>query len=204
MEKSFRQSLNVKNMEDRALATIKTMLNERNLKVEQPESLGSPVDDTKMYNFGGVLVIFSEKTRVSDNNLTAYIKFALENNYTNGTIVISQIPSSESVLNSVRKYINKPENPMLQIFDIRSVGFNRSLHVKVPRHRILAKNEISELEVRYNISKAKEQLPWIDSQDPMAKWVGARPGDIIEIIRFSESAGASPYYRYCVANVSDT
>jgi DNA-directed RNA polymerase subunit H (RpoH/RPB5) len=190
-------------MEERALAVIKTMLIARNFKIEQPEPLGSPVDDTRMYNFGGVLVIFSEKNRVSDSNLTSYIKFASENNYTNGTVVISQIPSSESVLNSVRKYISKDENPLLQIFDIRNIQVDKSLHVKVPRHRILTSNEASQLEVRFNISKPRDQLPWIDSQDPMAKWIGERPGDIVEIIRFSESAGASSYYRYCVANVSD-
>ena len=190
-------------MEERALAVIKTMLVSRNFKIDEPETLGSPVDDTRMYNFGGVLVIFSEKNRVSDSNLTSYIKFASENNYTNGTIVISQIPSSESVLNSVRKYIAKDDNPLLQIFDIRNIQVDKSLHVKVPRHRILTSKEASQLETRFNISKPRDQLPWIDSQDPMAKWIGARPGDIVEIIRFSESAGAASYYRYCVANVSD-
>jgi len=127
-------------MEERALAVIKTMLIARNFKIDEPESLGAPVDDTRMYNFGGVLVIFSEKNRVSDSNLTSYIKFASENNYTSGTIVISQIPSSESVLNSVRKYISKEDNPLLQIFDIRNIQVDKSLHVKVPRHRILAAN----------------------------------------------------------------
>lgn len=191
-------------MEDRALATIKTMLVSRGIKVEEHESLGSPVDDTRMYNFAGVLVVFSEKTRVSDSNLSAYIKFASENNYNNGTLVISQIPSSESVLNSVRRYISDSDNPLLQIFDIRSIQTDISKHVKVPSHRLLSKSELSALEVQFNIGKPRDQLPWIDSQDPMAKWIGARPGGVIEIIRFSESAGAAPYYRYCVANVSDS
>ena len=32
--------------------------------------------------------------------------------------------------------------------------------------------------------------------------IEAKPGDIVEIIRKSESAGATPYYRVCVADVT--
>jgi DNA-directed RNA polymerase subunit H (RpoH/RPB5) len=190
-------------MEDRAIETIKGMLAIRGLIVDKPEVI-TPLDDTRMYNFGGVLVIFSEKSRISDSNITSYIKFAEANNYTNGTIIISQIPSSDTIINIVREYINNPENPLLQIFDIRRLQFDVVKHVKVPKHRIIEKSELSLLEKKYNILAPKNQLPWIDSQDAIAKWIGARPGDVIEIIRFSESAGATPYYRYCVANVLDT
>jgi DNA-directed RNA polymerase subunit H (RpoH/RPB5) len=64
--------------------------------------------------------------------------------------------------------------------------------------------EIQLLQKRMNITDCKKQLPWIDSQDAMAKWLGARTGDVIEISRLSESAGNSKYYRYCVSNVLET
>lgn len=191
-------------MEERAILTLKGMLNARSFKVETPELLGNPLDDTKMYNFDGVLVIFSEKSRINESNLNSYINFAKDNNYTNGTIIVSQIPSSESILNLVRNYINVKENPMLQIFDIRRLQFDITTHRKVPSHRIISSNEVAILEKKFNIINVKQQLPWIDSQDAMAKWIGARPNDIIEIVRFSESAGSTPYYRYCVSNVLET
>ena len=56
----------------------------------------------------------------------------------------------------------------------------------------------------YKISNPESQLPSIDSQDTMVKWVGAIPGDVIEVIRHSDSAGQSLYYRYCVEDVSVT
>jgi DNA-directed RNA polymerase I, II, and III subunit RPABC1 len=191
-------------MEERAILVLKDMLNARSFKVETPELLGNPLDDTKMYNFNGVLVIFSEKSRINESNLNNYINFAKDNSYTNGTIIDSQITSSESILNLVRNYINVKENPLLQIFDIRRLQFDITTHRKVPSHRIISSKEVAILEKKFNITNVKNQLPWIDSQDAMAKWIGARPDDIIEIIRFSESAGSTPYYRYCVSNVLET
>jgi DNA-directed RNA polymerase subunit H (RpoH/RPB5) len=104
----------------------------------------------------------------------------------------------------VRDHINDPKKALLQIFAINRLQFDITTHRKVPRHRILDQAEIEKLEKKMNITDSKTQLPWIDSQDAMAKWIGARPGDIVEILRFSESAGATAYYRYCVANVLET
>jgi DNA-directed RNA polymerase I, II, and III subunit RPABC1 len=202
MEKSFRLTLYDK-MEDRAIVVLKSMLALRGIVVDTPEIV-TPLDDTRMYNFGGILVIFSEKSRISESNLTSYIKFADANGFTSGTIIVSQIPPSETIVNLVREYINDPKNPLLQIFDIRRLQFDVMQHAKVPRHRILKQAEVSLLEKKFNILVPKDQLPWIDSQDAIARWIGARPSDVIEIIRFSESSGATPYYRYCVANVLDT
>ena len=42
------------------------------------------------------------------------------------------------------------------------------------------------------------QLPWIRASDPAAKALGAKPGDIIKIIRKSKLAGYSIAYRYVV------
>ena len=92
----------------------------------------------------------------------------------------------------------------MQIFNIRYLQFDISTHRKVPQHRMMDSEEIQQLQKRMNITELKKQLPWIDSQDAMAKWLGARTGDIIEISRLSESAGNSKYYRYCVSNVLET
>jgi DNA-directed RNA polymerase subunit H (RpoH/RPB5) len=191
-------------MEERAIDTLKSMLSSRAIKVENVESLGNPIDETRMYSIGGVLVIFSEKSRMTDTLLQTYITFADENNYKHGTIIVALVPPSENVLDAVRSHNNVPANPLLQIFDIRRLQFDITTHRKVPRHRILEKEEISKLEKKMNVVDPKRQFPWIDSQDAMAKWIGARPGDVVEIVRFSESAGDSKYYRYCTGNVKET
>ena len=46
-------------------------------------------------------------------------------------------------------------------------------------------------------------LPKIDCQDPMAKWIGARPGDVVEITGLCEASCENKRYRYCVADVTN-
>lgn len=190
-------------MEEQALLTLKAILSLRNIKYDSNDFLGSPLDETRMYNLGGVLVIFSDKSRINESNLTSYIKFASENNYTQGTIIVSLIPCSEKIQNIVRDFINNPENPLLQIFDIKRLQFDITTHRKFVPHRIIGQDELVLLEKKFNIINPKNQLGWIDSQDAAAKWIGARPSNIIEVTRFSESSGDARSWRYCVANTSD-
>jgi DNA-directed RNA polymerase I, II, and III subunit RPABC1 len=63
--------------------------------------------------------------------------------------------------------------------------YNVTRHVKVSKHIICyleTKNNILE---RYNITK--EKLPFIKSDDPVLLYLGAKKGQMIEIIRDSDS-----------------
>ncbi|MEM1836513.1 MAG: DNA-directed RNA polymerase subunit H [Pyrobaculum sp.] len=42
------------------------------------------------------------------------------------------------------------------------------------------------------------QLPWIRSRDPLVNLVGAKPGDIIKIVRESPTVGEIVVYRLVV------
>ena len=190
-------------MEDKALEVIKTMLINRKFKITEHEVVGNPLDETRMYTMDGVLIIFSEKSRLTEPVLNTYISFA-EEGYKNGTIIVTLIQPSDTVISLIRDYNSDLKKPFLQIFDIRHIQFDISTHRKVPPHRIITTEELALLEKKMNITNSKKQLPWIDSQDAMAKWIGARDGDVVEILRFSESAGTTPYYRYCVGNVMQT
>jgi DNA-directed RNA polymerase subunit H (RpoH/RPB5) len=190
-------------MEDKALITLKSILELRGKKPSEPELLTSTLDDTRMYKIGDILIIFSDKSRINEANLMSYIKFSADNNYTNGTIIISILPCSEKIENLVRSHINKKDNTFIQIFDILRLQTDISKHRKFVPHRILKQQEVTLFEKKFNITNPKEQLGWIDSQDAAAKWIGARPGDIIEVTRFSETAGDSKSWRYCVANTKD-
>jgi DNA-directed RNA polymerase subunit H len=69
-------------------------------------------------------------------------------------------------------------------------------HMLVPKHEILSEEEVEELLKTLGIKK--EQLPKIKANDPIAKEIGAKPGDIVKITRESLTAGRSTFYRLVV------
>ncbi len=73
-------------------------------------------------------------------------------------------------------------------------------HELVPKHEVLSPEEA--LKVLKELGVQPWQLPWISANDPVVKAIGAKPGDIIRIIRKSPTAGVSVAYRYVVVEVT--
>jgi DNA-directed RNA polymerase subunit H (RpoH/RPB5) len=46
--------------------------------------------------------------------------------------------------------------------------------------------------------KTKLQIPIIMHSDVIAKWLGLKQGELVEITRYNENSGVSYYYRCCV------
>lgn len=69
-------------------------------------------------------------------------------------------------------------------------------HAWVPQHIVLSPEEKREVLKRYGVRP--EQLPWIRSNDPVVKAIGAKPGDIVKIVRKSPIAGEAVVYRFVV------
>ncbi len=69
------------------------------------------------------------------------------------------------------------------------------LHKYVPQHLLLTKEETLNLLKKYKIEVT--DLPQIFEKDPVAIAIGAKEGDIIKIIRESQTTVKSvDYYRY--------
>jgi len=71
--------------------------------------------------------------------------------------------------------------------------FNVLEHMMVPEHRIMDEEGIKALLARYHLTL--EQLPKVFHDDPAVKAVKARPGDVIRIVRESQTAGRAESYR---------
>lgn len=69
-------------------------------------------------------------------------------------------------------------------------------HMYVPQHVILSPEEAKIILEKYHAKP--DQLPKIRVTDPVVRAIGAKPGDILKIIRSSETAGVSEYYRLVV------
>ena len=73
-------------------------------------------------------------------------------------------------------------------------------HSLVPFHRIMTKEETDALLKRYSIDLVN--LPRILDDDPVAKALGARFGDVVKIVRKSETTVDSvESYRFVVKEV---
>jgi DNA-directed RNA polymerase subunit H len=66
----------------------------------------------------------------------------------------------------------------------------------VPDHRIMEEGEIASLLSTYHLTL--EQLPKIYHDDPAVKAVKAKAGDVIRIVRDSQTAGRAESYRLVI------
>jgi DNA-directed RNA polymerase subunit H (RpoH/RPB5) len=87
--------------------------------------------------------------------------------------------------------------PNVQLFDLCEVIVNKTKHKYYSlKHVIIDDVELQQLLKKYVINK--NQLPKILNDDPMAKILNAKIGDVLKIERKSKTTGIYYYYRVCV------
>ena len=74
--------------------------------------------------------------------------------------------------------------------------FDISSHVLVPKHTLLTEEEAQEVLEKYRIKPY--QLPYIKRSDPAIRDSKAQIGDVVKIIRQSNTAGEAIVYRYVI------
>ncbi len=104
-------------------------------------------------------------------------------------IVITEVRYTHAVKQGAKK---KKVELLLKSFPV----FDIFEHALVPRHEILSEKEKNQLLTGYKVKPY--QMPQIGSTDPAVKAIGAKPGDVLRIIRKSSTAGEHIAYRYVV------
>lgn len=187
-------------MEETALETLKIMFKRRNLDTEEKivTTDNKTMAKVSVYTIGSVLVCFSQKDKLLALDIGNMVVFGEQNGYTNGLVIVANSPPSENVLRVVKANAKK----RVAFFHISQLQFDITTHRMAMPHRILSEEERTAVFNKFKISEPENQLPWLDSQDAMVKWIGAIPGDVVEVTRHSDTAGRSAYYRYVVEDVN--
>ncbi|CAB3984624.1 DNA-directed RNA polymerases I, II, and III subunit RPABC1 [Paramuricea clavata] len=139
-----------------------------------------------------LFVFFPEDPKVGIKTIKTYCTRMQEESITRAIIVVQMgmTPSAKQALvDMAPKYI-------LEHFMEAELLINITEHELVPEHVLMTPEEKKELLTRYKLKE--HQLPRIQVGDPVARYFGLKRGQVVKIIRPSETAGRYITYRLVV------
>jgi DNA-directed RNA polymerase I, II, and III subunit RPABC1 len=140
-----------------------------------------------------LLVFFpSERKKIGVRPIRQYAQLMEDKNIKRAIVIVQQqlTPFAKQAVQEASVKID------MEIFHEKELIVNISQHYLVPKHEVLNEDEKTALLAAYKIKL--EQLPRMQTVDPMARHFGLKRGDIVRITRNSETAGSYVTYRLTI------
>ena len=140
---------------------------------------------------GTICVEFSNDSSIGIKQMRAFCHHIAAQNYTTGILV-----TMASITPAALKIVPAVLPKIVETFQEQDLLVNITHHELVPKHVLLSAEEKRRLLERYRLKES--QLPRIQTGDPVAKYLGLRRGQVVKIIRKSETAGRYASYRWAI------
>jgi len=140
---------------------------------------------------GTIWVEFLADTSVGIKQMRNFAHHIASHNFMTGILV-----TSVSITPAALKIIPTVLPAIIETFLEQDLLVNITHHELVPKHVLLSKAEKTALLQRYRLKES--QLPRIQINDPVARYLGLRRGQVVKIIRKSETAGRYASYRWAI------
>ncbi|XLT27677.1 hypothetical protein HN873_058969 [Arachis hypogaea] len=139
-----------------------------------------------------IYVFFPSKRKVGVGEIKAYTK-RMHSQKVFNAILVCQEKITEFAERSITEISSQFH---WDVFQENELLFNVTEHHLVPVHQVLTDAEKNALLEKYTVEGI--QLPKIQVDDPVARYYGLKPGQVVKIIKPSETAGRYVTYRYVV------
>lgn len=146
---------------------------------------------------GNLWIEFNSDENVGLKQLRDFMQYLVQKNYYSGILVCVKAMTGMA-LRLLRGSTGLDEGPKggVEVFIEQDLLVNITKHELVPKHVLLSREEKQQLLQRYRLKET--QLPRIQVTDPVAKYLGLRRGQVVKIIRQSETAGRYASYRWAI------
>lgn len=142
---------------------------------------------------GTIWIEFSTETAgIGVKPMRLFVHHITDHKFYTG-ILVTQAPVTPTALKLIPSVSHEAT---IETFQEQDLLVNITHHELVPKHIPLSAEEKKKLLERYRLKES--QLPRIQTADPVAKYLGLRRGQVVKIIRKSETAGRYASYRWAI------